>query len=127
MTTRKITTPDPPSTYHSQTATNLARCFESDPVLTFMLNAHDRTKRLALLPDYFHVLIKAAILNSAVITEIDDWSACAVWMPPGKSADNWATNFQAGFLRVFWQVGGVGVWVCNDELHFQGGTTGRLT
>lgn len=76
-----------------------------------MLNAHPLPKRLALLPGYFHVIIKAAILNDAIVTEIDNWSACAVWMPPGKSVDNWATNFQAGFLRAFWNVGAVGVWV----------------
>lgn len=116
MSTHNITLPSPTPTYLSKTATHLSKCFETDPVLTFMLNAHPQAKRLALLPGYFQVIIKAAILNNAIITEVDDWSACAVWMSPGKSVDNWATNFQAGFIKAFWEVGMVGVWVCYSIL-----------
>lgn len=86
-------------------------------MLTFILNNKSREQRLEYLPQLFHVLIKAAVLNDATITEIDDWQACAVWLPPGKKVDNWATNFQAGFLRVLWDLGIYGVRVSRAAIH----------
>lgn len=91
----------------------LGQCFDDDPILTFLMNGKTREERLAYLPEYFQVFAKAAVLNDAVITEIDDFKACTLWMPPGKSVDNWATNFQAGLLGCLWNIGFSGVWVCD--------------
>lgn len=89
----------------------LSKCFVDDPVLTFLQNNKPRDQRLSYLPHLFRVLVKAAVLNDAVITEINDWEACAIWMPPGKKVDNWATNVQAGFFSVLWNLGIWGVRV----------------
>ena len=95
----------------NQAAQTLGRCYDDDPIIIFLMNGKTREARLAYLPTYFEVLTRAAVLNDATITEIGDFKACTLWMPPGKRPDNWATIFQAGLIGCLWNIGFGGVWV----------------
>lgn len=97
--------------YLQQAVECLSKCFHDDPVLTFLLNSKTREGRIAYLLQYFHVLLKAAILNEASITELNGFSSCAIWMHPGRKVENWWTLVPAGFFKVLWDLGVAGCWV----------------
>ena len=61
--------------------------------------------REAYYPAYMHALLKAGSLNDAIFEEANEWSCCAVWMPPGKRVDNPFTLLQAGFLTCLLKLG----------------------
>lgn len=91
----------------------LAKEFEDDPVIRYMLCAFEsEEKRVEYLPNYFDKLIKAAALNHAKFDEANDWSACAVWMPPKCRVDNTLTLLPAGFISLLWNCGIQGCSVC---------------
>jgi hypothetical protein len=76
-----------------------------------MLLGLSRKERLAYLPTYWETLIKAALLNQALITEADGWKAASVLIPPGRYLDNAWTLLSAGFLGVLWRIGFPGIKV----------------
>ena len=90
----------------------ISRTFIEDPMICFFLSSMSDEARLAYLPDYIRFLMKAAQSNDAIFQEANEWSCCAVWMPPGKQAvgGTW-TVLRAGFLRCLWNVGFAGVYV----------------
>lgn len=49
--------------------------------------------------------MKAAMLNSAVFQEANDFQSVAVWMPPGKRVDNELTILQSGLVGVVLKLG----------------------
>ena len=81
------------------------RVFDNDPVFAYLLLNLSREERLQYLPKYWATLIKAALLNDAIITEAGDWKAASVLLPPGKHIANVWTLLPAGILRVLWMVG----------------------
>lgn len=96
----------------------LAKEFEDDPVIRYMLCAFkSEEKRIQYLPYYFDILIKAAALNHGIFDEANDWSACAVWMPPGCRIDNALTLLPAGFISLLWNCGAQGCSVCSAHLN----------
>lgn len=66
----------------------LGQAFEDDPGVRYMLNNLSAEKRLAYLPSFFDVLFKLAGRNHATFEEVDDWSCCALFVPPGYSVDD---------------------------------------
>ncbi|KAJ5543573.1 Acyl-CoA N-acyltransferase, partial [Penicillium sp. DV-2018c] len=81
------------------------RVFDTDPVIAYMLLELSPQERRAYLPTYWYTLVKSAVLNQAVITEVDGWKAASVLLPPGRSVDNVVTLLRAGFLGVLWRIG----------------------
>ena len=110
--TPKITTGG--KEYHARATELLAKVFTTDPVLRFMLSGLSDEARLAYLPEYMHSILKAAALNDASFVEANDFSCCAVWMPPGKRVDNPFTILQAGLIGVMWRGGWGAVKVLID-------------
>ncbi|KAL3419066.1 putative n-acetyltransferase [Phlyctema vagabunda] len=104
MTERQITSRTGKD-YLPQAVDLLSSVFKNDPVLTYMLSSLDETARYAFFPRYFHSILTAAVLNKASISEIDDWKACAVLIPPGERVDNPRTWFQAGLIPLLWNMG----------------------
>ena len=76
-----------------------------------MLNNLSTEKQLAYLPSYLNVLFKLAARNSATIEEIDDWSCCAVFLPPGCSVDDPFTIPPWGILEMVKTLGIPGLMV----------------
>lgn len=76
----------------------MAEVFKDDPVIRYMTSSLSQAEHEAYLRPYFRTLWKAALLNDATFQEANDWSCCAVWMPPGKHVDNWLTIIPAGFI-----------------------------
>ncbi|EME80326.1 uncharacterized protein MYCFIDRAFT_198585 [Pseudocercospora fijiensis CIRAD86] len=76
-----------------------------DPAIRYMCSSLSDPERIAYMPRYFTVLMRAAMLNSGVFEECNDWSCMTVWMPPGKRIDNELTIFQAGFLGSILRLG----------------------
>ena len=70
-----------------------------------MLSGMSAQARIAYLPQYFAVLLKAAGMNNAIFDDAADWKACGVLMPPGKRVDNPWTILPAGFLPMLWNIG----------------------
>jgi hypothetical protein len=66
----------------------LSKAFEKDPTITYLLSSLTPSKRLAYLPQYFHVILSAAASNNGIFDEIDNWKSCGVLMPPGKDVAN---------------------------------------
>ena len=81
------------------------RVFDNDPVLAYMLLNLSREERLKYLPVYWGILIKAALLNKALITEADGWKAASVLIPPESHIENVWTLLPAGILSVLWRIG----------------------
>jgi hypothetical protein len=70
--------------------------------MTFLLSdLKDDEERLAYLPEYMSILLKAATLNKATIEEVDDWKACGIMLPPGCSIGNPETREESGLLSIF--------------------------
>ena len=100
--------------YHQQASYLIARCFTEDPVLRFLMSSLSDEARLSYLPAYIYSLVKAAVLNDAMIQEANDWSCCAVWLPPGKRVDNPFTLLQAGLIGCLTKLGIGGLKVCGN-------------
>lgn len=83
----------------------IARNFTEDPTLRYMLCDLSDADRLAYLPAYIHILLKASALNAGAFQEAADWSCAAIWMLPGKRIDNHWTVIQAGLVGVVWKLG----------------------
>ena len=91
--------------YLPQATALLTRAFAEDPVIQFMLCDLSNAEKREYLPEYMHVLLKASMLNDAAFQEANDWSCCAVWMPPGKRVDNLWTVLPAGLIGVLFKLG----------------------
>lgn len=76
-----------------------------------MLASLSPQRRLAYLPEYFHVLLTAGVLDDALFDEAADWGSCAVMMKPRTRVDSLWTMLQAGLISLMWNVklGGVKV------------------
>ena len=83
----------------------MSRNFKYDPVIKFVLCNLSDEDRIAYLPSWFHVMLKASALNKATFQEANDWSCAAVWMHPGESVDNPWTMIPAGLFSVLWKLG----------------------
>lgn len=83
----------------------MARIFATDPAINYMLCSMTPVERTAYLPTYMRTLFTAAVLNSGVILDVNDWSCCVIWMPPGKHTDNIFTLIPAGILSCLWKLG----------------------
>ena len=92
-----------------------------------MLSDLSDPDRLKYLSDYIHVLLKASALNDGAFQEANDWSCCAVWMPPGKRIDNPWTVLPAGLIGVLMKLGISGCKVCRLAKLEAGNTIGLLT
>ena len=68
--------------------------------------------RVAYLPHWFRPILTASALNAALFEEANDWACCAVWQPPGKTADNPLTYVQAGIFSIIKNLGWGGVKAC---------------
>ncbi|RWA05914.1 hypothetical protein EKO27_g9191 [Xylaria grammica] len=64
----------------------LAASFHEDPLYTYILHDLDEPKRKAYLPKLLRGVVAACVLNGGSVIEVEDWSACAVFMPPGQEA-----------------------------------------
>ncbi|GAW20309.1 hypothetical protein ANO14919_098110 [Xylariales sp. No.14919] len=83
----------------------LAASFHGDPLYTYILHDINSPKRKAYLPKLLRGVVAACVLNGGSIIEVDDWSACAVFMPPGKKPDNVHTLVRAGITSTIWDLG----------------------
>ncbi|KAF7194790.1 putative N-acetyltransferase [Pseudocercospora fuligena] len=101
----KITRAPSGKDYHLRHAQELSTIFLDDPVLRYMCSSLSEPDRIAYMPQYFTVLMRAAMLNSGIFEECNDWSCMTVWMPPGKRIDNELTILQAGFLGSILKLG----------------------
>ena len=102
--------------------------FENDPVVTYMLaTMPDQETRIAYLPYWFRVLMKAASMNEGIFEDIRDpglpdpvnsaqgtaqtdlsgieYQCASVLIRPGKKIDNLWTIIPAGFFPVLWNLG----------------------
>ncbi|KXT08564.1 hypothetical protein AC579_8308 [Pseudocercospora musae] len=91
--------------YHLRHARELSTIFLDDPAIRYMCSSLSDSDRIAYMPHYFTVLMRAAMLNSGIFEECNDWSCMTVWMPPGKRIDNELTIYQAGFLGSILKLG----------------------
>ena len=53
-------------------------------------------------------------MNNAIFGEVDGFKCCGVLLPPGCRVDNFWTLIPAGILRLLWNVGISGCWVCGS-------------
>ncbi|KAJ8128620.1 hypothetical protein O1611_g5015 [Lasiodiplodia mahajangana] len=83
----------------------LAASFHQDPLYTYILHDLAESKRKEYLPKLFRGVVTASVLNGGSIVEVGDWSACAVFMPPGRKPDNVHTLVQAGIASMIWNLG----------------------
>ncbi|KAI1748930.1 hypothetical protein F4782DRAFT_542482 [Xylaria castorea] len=83
----------------------LAASFHEDPLYTYILHDLAEPKRTAYLPKLLRGVVAACVLNGGSIIEVGDWSACAVFMPPGRKPDNVHTLVRAGIASMIWDLG----------------------
>lgn len=92
-----------------QAAAILARAFIADPTLIYLLSLPEQ-EFPDYLPKYLEVLLTAATMNGASISQISDWKSCGVVMPAGAYVGNFWTAIQAGWVKVFWKLGPLGAY-----------------
>ncbi|KAI1738390.1 hypothetical protein F4680DRAFT_426009 [Xylaria scruposa] len=83
----------------------LAAYFHEDPLYTYILHDLAEPKRKAYLPKLLRGVVAACVLNGGSIIEVGDWSACGVFMPPGRKPDNVHTLVRAGLASMIWNLG----------------------
>ncbi|KAI8944445.1 hypothetical protein F4801DRAFT_594934 [Xylaria longipes] len=83
----------------------LAAFFHEDPLYTYILHDLAEPKRKAYLPKLLRGVVAACVLNGGSIIEVGDWSACAVFMPPGRKPDNVHTLVRARIASMIWNLG----------------------
>lgn len=83
----------------------LAVIFRTDPAIRFVTSGLPWDGHLKFLRQYMGALQKGAYLNDGIFQEVNDWSCCAVWMPPGKRVDNPLTLVQAGLVTISLKLG----------------------
>ncbi|GAP85634.1 putative acyl- N-acyltransferase [Rosellinia necatrix] len=83
----------------------LAAYFHEDPLYTYILHDLAEHERKAFLPKLLRGVVAACVLNGGSIIEVGDWSACGVFMPPGRKPDNVNTLVRAGITSLIWNLG----------------------
>lgn len=91
-------------------ASLFSHTFQDDPAIAYLFLNVSHEERVSFLESYFKRGIKAAVLNDSLITEIDDWKAAAVIVPPGASLEGFSTMLASGMLSVMWRMGISGCW-----------------
>jgi hypothetical protein len=82
----------------------LGEAFITDPTITYLLSLPEQ-EHTTYLPKFMEVLLTAATMNEASISQIGDWKSCGVLMPSGADLGNVWTAVQAGWVKVFWKLG----------------------
>ncbi|KAF1811986.1 hypothetical protein P152DRAFT_474223 [Eremomyces bilateralis CBS 781.70] len=90
-------------------STVYTRAFAHDPVIEYMLGMTPE-KKSAYLPKYFDYLTVAASLNKGLFFEANDWSSCAVCMPPQQKIDSPRTLIPSGLIWMTLDVGIASSW-----------------
>ncbi|KAF6809769.1 putative n-acetyltransferase [Colletotrichum sojae] len=100
---------------------SLAHSFAADDLSQYLLDADDMANYSAEQKWKLHVdimtYIAAAHCYNGIVTTIGpDHDAVALWMPPGKDADDWWTNLRSGMWRLNYQLTAEGRRRYYDEL-----------
>lgn len=66
--------------------------------------------RLAYYPKFFQALLKASLMNDAIVLQDSFYTASCILMPPGRSPINPSTTIQAGIVGIVLTVGFTGVY-----------------
>ncbi|KAI1327514.1 hypothetical protein F5Y16DRAFT_192282 [Xylariaceae sp. FL0255] len=104
-----------------EAAASLAQAFATDDLAQYLLDAehvageNDEAK-WRLHVDLFNYIVASHIYKGTVTTIGPDYDGVALWMPPGKDADDWLTLFRSGMWRLFYQMSAEGRRRYYDEL-----------
>ncbi|KAI0127048.1 hypothetical protein BJ170DRAFT_427047 [Xylariales sp. AK1849] len=88
-----------------QCAQLMTAIFQDDPVFNWFLYSTPDSQHGAHLAVLVRTIVKACALDGGYITEVGDWAASAVAMPPGRKADGFINAFQAGLVPVMITLG----------------------
>ncbi|KAJ2976430.1 hypothetical protein NUW58_g8088 [Xylaria curta] len=93
-------------------ALSLAQAFATDELAQYLLDAEDvkdgDETKWRLHVDIFNYLVAAHYYKGVVTTIGPDYEAVALWMPPGKDADDWLTILRSGMWRLYYQLSAEG-------------------
>ncbi|KAI1826507.1 hypothetical protein F4861DRAFT_537084 [Xylaria intraflava] len=92
-------------------ALSLAQAFATDELAQYILDAEDvegAETKWKLHVDLFGYIVAAHCYKGIVTTIGPDYEAVALWMPPGKDADDWLTILRSGMWRLYYQLSAEG-------------------
>ncbi|KAI3318333.1 hypothetical protein HD806DRAFT_318687 [Xylariaceae sp. AK1471] len=91
---------------------SLAQAFATDELAQYLLDAEDvkggEETKWRLHVDIFNYIVAAHCYKGVVTTIGPDYEAVALWMPPGKDADDWLTILRSGMWRLYYQLSAEG-------------------
>ncbi|KAI8629586.1 hypothetical protein F5Y19DRAFT_86672 [Xylariaceae sp. FL1651] len=104
-----------------EAALSLAQAFATDELAQYLLDAEDVASdddesKWRLHVDIFNYIVAAHCYKGVVTTIGPDYEAVALWMPPGKEADDWLTILRSGMWRLYYQLSAEGRRRYYDEL-----------
>ena len=102
--------------YLAKSADTIATIFKDDPVIRYLTSSLSKEAHYTYIAAYIHTLLKAGMLNEAIFQEANDWSCCAVWLPPKARLDGPLTIIRAGFVQCIFKLGLGGVKVCTSSV-----------
>ncbi|KAI0392973.1 hypothetical protein F5Y17DRAFT_467171 [Xylariaceae sp. FL0594] len=94
-----------------EAALSLAQAFATDELAQYLLDAEDvkgEESKWRLHVDIFNYIVAAHCYKGVVTTIGPDYEAVALWMPPGKDADDWLTLLRSGMWRLYYQLSAEG-------------------
>ncbi|CAJ2513699.1 Uu.00g018180.m01.CDS01 [Anthostomella pinea] len=108
-------------TEYKEAGLSLAQAFATDDLAQYILDTDDMVAandeaRWRLHVDIFNYIVAAHCYKGVVTTIGPDYEGVALWMPPGKEADDWVTVIRSGMWRLYYQLSAEGRKRYYDEL-----------
>ncbi|KAI1337391.1 hypothetical protein F5Y15DRAFT_417858 [Xylariaceae sp. FL0016] len=106
---------------YKEAALSLAQAFATDELAQYLLDADDMAAlddeaKWRLHVDIFNYIVAAHCYQGVVTTIGPDYEGVALWMPPGKEADDWLTIIRSGMWRLYYKLSAQGRKRYYDEL-----------
>ncbi|KAI1503869.1 hypothetical protein F5X99DRAFT_78305 [Biscogniauxia marginata] len=98
---------------YKEAALSLAQAFATDELAQYLLDAddmvgYDDEAKWRLHVDIFNYIVASHCYKGLVTTIGPDYEGVALWMPPGKEADDWLTIIRSGMWRLYYQLSAEG-------------------
>jgi GNAT superfamily N-acetyltransferase len=97
----------------SEAGRSLAHSFAADALSQYLLDGDDMAgysdeRKWKLHVDLMTYIVAAHCYSGLVTVTGPDYDALALWMPPGKNADDWWTMVRTGMWRLYYQLSAEG-------------------